>query len=285
MKQRQDENRRKQVAIAVPLSNRTEFTSDERISLRHLLHYLDGYDRFFILQEGLSLPERHGFEMLRFGRQYFGSLQAHRRLLFSEEFYERFGDYEYVLIYHLDALVFSDRLTEWCRKGYDYVAPPWISHPEAPYAGMPSYEGKVGNGGFSLRKIDGFLSVLKSRKLWRNPLRHTYRALRSNLSPAGKIFSLASSLKLFIPAKNGVRQELDAYSAPEDHFWANRAAHYHPGFRIAPLDTALQFAFECVPRYCYERNGHRLPFGCHAWERYDREFWTPFLLSEAGAER
>jgi hypothetical protein len=34
----------------------------------------------------------------------------------------------------------------------------------------------------------------------------------------------------------------------------------------------------------YELNGHELPFGCHAWERYDRAFWEeqlPFLRALA----
>ncbi len=271
---------RKQVAIAVPLSNRTAFTDGEKTSLQHLLHFLGGYDRFFILPEGSALPKSYGFEMMRFGSQYFGSVQAHRKLLFSEEFYERFGDYVYILIYHLDALVFSDKLLEWCRSGFDYLAPPWIPHKDAPYAGMPAYEGKVGNGGFSLRKIDGFLGVLRSRKLWRSPVARMREILRSNRSPSGKALAIAKALGLFLPAYNGIRQELDRYTAPEDHFWANRAVHYHPGFRIAPIDRALQFAFECVPRYCYEQNQNRLPFGCHAWERYDRDFWQPFLLPE-----
>jgi hypothetical protein len=30
-------------------------------------------------------------------------------------------------------------------------------------------------------------------------------------------------------------------------------------------------------------NGGKMPFGCHAWARYDRDFWLPFLVSEEGA--
>jgi hypothetical protein len=41
----------------------------------------------------------------------------------------------------------------------------------------------------------------------------------------------------------------------------------------------LRFAFEAAPRQCLEMNQGRLPFGCHAWGRYDREFWTPHLLA------
>jgi hypothetical protein len=84
-------------------------------------------------------------------------------------------------------------------------------------------------------------------------------------------------LKIF----NSVRRELSCWSLPSDErFIANRASHYYPAFKIAPLETALRFAFECVPRYCFEKNNHKLPFGCHAWQKYDREFWEPYLLKK-----
>jgi hypothetical protein len=77
---------------------------------------------------------------------------------------------------------------------------------------------------------------------------------------------------------NCIRWELGRYPAAEEHFLANRAHHYCPDFKIAPVDEALSFAFECVPRYCFELTGQQLPFGCHAWHVYDREFWEEYLL-------
>ena len=71
---------------------------------------------------------------------------------------------------------------------------------------------------------------------------------------------------------------MERWERSEELFIADRASYYYPEFTIAPLDEALRFGFECVPRYCYELNGNRLPFGCHAWERYDREFWEQFVL-------
>jgi hypothetical protein len=63
-----------------------------------------------------------------------------------------------------------------------------------------------------------------------------------------------------------------------DYFWSYDAPRYW-SFRIAPVDEALQFAFEAAPRLCFELNHRRLPFGCHAWMKFDREFWKPYLLS------
>jgi len=47
---------------------------------------------------------------------------------------------------------------------------------------------------------------------------------------------------------------------------------------VPEVEEALKFSFGIVPRYCYELNNNELPFGCHAWENYDKAFWEPFLL-------
>jgi hypothetical protein len=75
-----------------------------------------------------------------------------------------------------------------------------------------------------------------------------------------------------------VQWEVAQYRKNEDLFWGNRAQHYYSDFKIASVEQALQFAFESEPRASYEKLG-RLPFGCHAWPKYDREFWEPYLLS------
>jgi uncharacterized protein DUF5672 len=64
----------------------------------------------------------------------------------------------------------------------------------------------------------------------------------------------------------------------EDAFWGLDASYFKPDFRVAPLDVALSFAFEKDPRYCFESNGRRLPFGCHAWAKWDKAFWQPYLI-------
>lgn len=267
---------KKLVAVVVPLANRSNFTEDEKISIRHLTRYLASYDRYLIMPETLEI-NIEGFKEKRFQSNYFGSVEANRRLVFAKEFYEAFNDYSFVLIYHLDALVFSDQLTEWCRKGYDYIAPPWVQHKDAPYWGNSEYEGKVGNGGFSLRKTESFLKVITSNKLAQSPFSAVASAIRYGTS----VRKYSALLKLFLyfhPRYNGVRNEMESYFQNEDHFWANRAAHYYPGFKVAPIEEAIKFAFECVPRYSFELNGRRLPFGCHAWNKYERDFWEPFLL-------
>jgi len=269
-------NNSKLVAVVVALSNRNYLTDDEQISLKHLLHHLGHYDKFIIIPEELdfSLP---GFEAKRFDNKYFGSAQAHKGLLFSKEYYEAFSDYEFILSYHLDVLVFSDQLKEWCDKDYDFIGPPWIRHKDAPYYGMSSFEGKVGNGGFSLKKVSSFLKILNSTEYAIDPAEY-WRKHHAHQRLPRRILNWPKKLLMKSRRYNNVQWEIDNWNRNDDLFIADRATHYYPEFKLAPADVALRFGFECVPRHCYELTGHTLPFGCHAWERYDREFWEQFLL-------
>lgn len=46
--------------------------------------------------------------------------------MLTKEFYLRFRQWEYLLIYQLDAYVFQDELMDWCNKGYDYIGAPFL---------------------------------------------------------------------------------------------------------------------------------------------------------------
>jgi hypothetical protein len=69
-----------------------------------------------------------------------------------------------------------------------------------------------------------------------------------------------------------------SYGGAEDRFISAEAKSYSPGFTFGSMDQALGFAFEREPRFCLEKAGGRMPFGAHAWGRYDRGFWEPHLL-------
>lgn len=271
------------VAIVVPISNRPQLTADEEISLRHLRHFLGSYDKFVIAPKGLKF-QLPGFKTLRFSQKYFGSARAHGRLLFQADFYKTFDDYKYILIYHLDALVFSDELMKWCETDVDYIGAPWFSRSD-PWNTEPI----VGNGGLALMKIETVLNVLCERyrdapvKYWEDRFERFLRVLPKILSypkrltPAWLRGSRSERLSKRL-------QTCEIHLRGNDSFWSYDAVKYVPGFKIPGWRTALRFSFECHPRKCFELNGLKLPFGCHAWPRsdnwprYEREFWEPYLL-------
>ncbi len=268
-------NNSKLVAIVVAHFDRPYLTDSEEISLTHLRHYLNDYDKFILIPDELNFA-LDGFTSTRFDKKYFGSAEAHKGLLFSKEYYQRFTDYQYILSYHFDALVFSDQLKNWCAKDYDFIGPPWIKHQDAPYHGT-RFEGKVGNGGFSLKKVSSFLKILNS-KAYATTANEYWSRYHSHKSIAHRILNWPKKALMSTRHFNNVRWELNHWKWNDDLFFAERASHYYPDFKLAPLDEALKFGFEAVPKYCYEINGNKLPFGCHAWERYDRQFWEPYLL-------
>lgn len=269
-------NRDKLVCVTVPLSNRPNLTDDEKISLRHLEQFLGHYDKYLVAPKGLeiSIP---GFGIKRFDGKFFGSGMAHNKLLLSTGFYKTFAEYRFILNYHLDSLVFSDQLQWWCSQDYDFIGAPWIEHKDAPYG--PMLAGKVGNGGFSLRKVESFLKVLKSKAYAVHPSEYWAKYYGSRPLHV-RLWNLPKLLIKKMGFRNNVRWDISRVlqNWSEENFWADYADHYCPGFKIASVDEALKFAFECVPRYCFEKNDFGLPFGCHAWPKYDRQFWEPFLL-------
>jgi hypothetical protein len=62
-----------------------------------------------------------------------------------------------------------------------------------------------------------------------------------------------------------------------DYFWAFRVPRLEPTFRVAPVAEAVRFAWEVHPRRCMAMAGGNLPFGIHAWFKYDLNFLRPHL--------
>ncbi|MCP4418704.1 MAG: hypothetical protein GY805_18960 [Chloroflexi bacterium] len=267
-----DANIKCKVAIVTPMSNRAKLTPDEEISRRHLVHYLGRYDKYLVVPQSLSI-NMPSFGIERFDERFFGSVAANTQLMLSRQFYERFSQYEYILIYHFDALVFSDDLEQWCERGYDYIGPPWLLSGDTPWVKKPG----VGNGGFSLRKISSCLKALNSNRYAIDPDEYwqTYCASRSPLVQTLNFpRKHLKRLKVF----NNIQREIANFKDNEDKFWGFRALNYFPEFKIADVDAALRFAFESDPARSFEKMNYSLPFGCHAWPKYDRAFWEPYLL-------
>ena len=272
------------VAIVVPMY-RNRFDSDEKISHRQLLHFLGKFDKYLVVPESLEVAV-DGFAIKRFRDEFFRNPVTYSALLLSREFYEAFRNYSFILIYQLDALVFSDQLTEWCELGWDYIGAPWVKCKEIDFVDEPT----VGNGGFSLRRVESFLRVIDSPGFGSELARYSDVLSAASIMPRVSQGEPQPRVTQRIARRLGLSQRqradilgisaaaLRGYGLNEDFFWSMKAARYYADFSKASVADALRFSFEVAPRLCYEMNGRQLPFGCHAWNRYDREFWEPFLL-------
>ncbi|MEO5917521.1 MAG: DUF5672 family protein [Luteolibacter sp.] len=275
----------KKVVILIPMSTRAELTPEEEISMRQILHYFGRYEKFLIVPEGMEISFE-GFGVMHFPRRFFGSAANHGRMLNTPEFYRHFEDYEFIFFHHLDALAFSDQLEEWCDSDVDYIGPPWINCPDSPWVDRP----RVGNGGFTLLRTQKALEALRSRHLaepatfWLDLF--SYRAtpqLADKLERIKGIFPLSIVAKRLLKEWSET-EDPSPNNRNNDIFWSDLAAYYLPDFKVASVEEGLRFAFEVSPRICLELNGGKMPFGCHAWARYDRAFWEPFIVTAGNAD-
>jgi hypothetical protein len=238
---------------------------------------LGRYDKYLVSPKSLNVtfPD---FGIEKFPDKFFGSAEGHAKLQLCEKFYKRFEGYRYILMYHLDALVFSDQLMQWCATDLDYIGAPWIPCDDTPYVNYP----RVGNSGFTLMKIESFLKVFNSKQYMEDPRQYWNRVYASKpwlVRTAALPKKYLKRLRYF----NGARWEMKQWTSrtersASDYFWSDEAIRYYDRFRIPPVEVGLRFAFEVAPKLCFRMNDYQLPFGCHAWTRYDREFWEPYLL-------
>lgn len=262
------------LAILIPCF-RELLTTDERISLKHFNHHLSHFDIIVIKPENLRLTG-NTCSTINFPDRYFTGIPAYSRLLLERRFYEQFQSYDYILIYQLDALVFSSDITAFCQLGYDYIGAPLFQR----YSQKPVLS-RVGNGGLSLRQVGAFLDVLNSPRYTQEPvsiLKEFFTARIPDLDEWPTAQRWRKKLQILLAVRKGVDTYTRQYSLNEDLFWSDRARLFDPTFKIAPVKTALQFSFDRHPRHCFELNNRQLPFGCHAWAKWDRAFWEPYLL-------
>lgn len=217
-----------------------------------------------------------------FNPGYFRSVMDYSRLMLTLSFYRRLDDFDYVLIYQTDAFIFEDRLDDWCLRDYSYIGSPW-------FAGYSPTENNqqlfaVGNGGFSLRKVSHCLKALKSFSfIYPIPV-----VVKSQLGKRRNLWlrNIAVVFKRILTGNNSFWLLNDFYkynddynALQEDYFWGVICKRNFSWFRVPEPEEALNFGFEVNPAKMYSLNNFTLPMGCHAWNRYDLEFWKPHLTS------
>lgn len=251
--------------IVIPIYRHVEGT--ERRSLDQCMRILGKHEIVVIHPQSLYLKEDlqpyPSIRCMALRNEWFDGVAGYNRMMLSTEFYNLFAAYDYMLIYQLDAYVFSDQLDYWTGHGYDYIGAPWILsdgflqqtfgmavrwlrrtlHPIkwGERVHHCHFADKVGNGGFSLRRISKMIEMTRDY--------------------APQIADL----------EFGVR------GAQEDVFFAIVAGRYAK-IKMPSRKKALGFSWESRPEWCLKQLKH-LPFGCHAWQT-DKyiDFWRPYIL-------
>ena len=257
--------------VVIPV-HKKELSVDEQMSLQQCASVLKYHTICIVCPQGLDVTEYvkilsdadANYYIEYFPARFFDGIKGYNLLMLDKKFYKRFAKYEYLLIYQLDAWVFRDELDEWCEKGFDYIGAPWI---EKNIQGELELAG-VGNGGFSLRRVEHFIDVLSHK----GPVR-TGKQLNLEQTTKNNIYKFFYSL--------GYQNTISYYKKDptlyEDIFLSIFLANTTLCAKIPDTDMASLFAFEKQPSFLFSKT-KQLPFGCHAWRKYEYEsFWKDHI--------
>lgn len=228
------------VIIVIPVYKKN-LDGFEKISLKQLFSMLKKYAICLMAPTGFVLDydelRDKEYQIEYFDGCWFRTVRSYSDLLLSKTFYERFSDYEYILIHQLDCFVFRDNLNEFCGMGYDYIGAP-IHQKEGFWS-----EYHVGNGGLSLRKVKTTIELLK----------HKTEVFSEHPFPD----QLCKAEDVFF-SYCGANEKYD-FSVPS--------------VEIADRFSLFVDSDEKKKSVC--ENG--LPFGIHYFPTYYYEFWRPFI--------
>ncbi len=258
------------VAVVIPIYKQKP-DNNELCALKQCAKILSKRDIFIVCPNDLDITiyeeifSACKLACIRFDNNYFKSVDTYSRLLLGTEFYERFNNYEYMLICQPDAWIFKDELDYWCSLGYSYIGAPWFKGDK-----LSKF---AGNGGFCLRKISDMIKLFsldKNIKIsWHDfgLIYYRYKKLRLIL------------LLVYMYIKHFLTNEYFWKTVPmnEDMAIVLFAHRFMKDFNPAPPEVAMKFSFEVHPEVLYELNDKQLPFGCHAYLKYNPEFWKKFI--------
>lgn len=255
------------VSIIIPIY-KSELTEFEKLSLEQCFKVLGKHKICFVAPESLNLDYYRNlfgehFIVQYFNPKYFKGILGYNQLMLSKEFYERFLDNEYILIYQLDCYVFRDELDYWCSQGYDYIGAPWL---EKSYY-IKSKKEKLK---FLIKRF--FHKITKHNKLYSKDI------LIYDVGNGG--FSLRNTKKCFEVINNTPQNILNKFMESddpkslynEDIFWSFMAK----GIRKPNYKTAAKFSLDLGADIGIKLNDGQLPFGCHAWyKKY--HYWEKYI--------
>ena len=261
--------------IVIPVY-KSDLTDNEIASIQQCIKILHHYPVVFIAPDSL----RNEFYKKQFptasfkyfSDRYFNNLNSYSKLMLSYWFYRKFRNYEYLLMFQPDAWIFKDELSFWCNKAYDYIGAPLIKS----VCNNEILFFKGGNGGLSLRKISSCLKVLTSFSYITKPL-EIWRNRKKEVIGIVSFMKNIIGLFLDVTIRNNTFFLFNNFYWNEDGFWSVIAPRNFSWFKTATVEEAIRFSFEQYPSLLFEKTNHELPFGCHAWEKYEPDFWKHFI--------
>lgn len=253
----------KKAVVVVPIY-KTDLDDNEMLSLKRAVKMLYPHPFAIACPEHLDVTPLNSilapvhYTLHRFEDSYFKGIAGYNRLMLSEVFYNSFSDYEYMLLCQTDVFVFEDQLNYWCDKGYDYIGAPWMASPQTFITKLllninnsfkkkkktTEHFFKVGNGGFSLRKIATMQRIVSQQK------ENIERCLTNP----------------------------NEFSHHVEDVYFSLVAPTLTEVKIPDYKEAAGFAIDRKPDLAMKLNKGQLPFACHRfYNRKVKDFWAPII--------
>lgn len=279
-------------SIIIPIYK--EILSDtENISLRRCLLILGKYRICFVTFKQLNTSAytkicnlyniKPSFEY--FSKKYFlNGLHGYNQLLLTNQFYKRFLQFTYILIYQLDAYVFRDELEYWCKMNYSFIGSP-IFKGNRNCNKYSAYSGCM-NGGLSLRKTKDVYSLLN-----RNIIIEIFEKKYEKGNIIQKIIAIFQIITIYF--RNSYLKE---FWYNEDALFSKYMLERWNNFIIRPkrwscifkgnntqynlpnFNDTFRFSFDENIEYLMELTNNKLPTFCHAFQLdYKRNFWRRYI--------
>ena len=254
-------NSKKLVAVTIPIYKK-EIDKYELMSLTQCVKVLFKHPIIFFAPNSLdtNFYERFcegkvDYRIERFEDYYFSGIPGYNKLMLSKIFYKRFIEFKYILIYQLDAFVFRDELEYWCNKNYFYIGAPYI------FVDLDTYPIKF------LTKYRALLKLLNSIGFKIYSYRHVGNGGLS-------LRNVPKTLQLLFLCNKCAKSWT---TLMEDNFfcyWGNILFFY---FNLAKEKDAARFSIELNPKETFKVIENQIPFGTHAFLKYDVDFWKPIF--------
>lgn len=246
---------------------------EEKVALIQCQNILSSYPIYLLHPAGMNTQAYQNIfpslKRLVAPAESMASISAYNKLMVSPFIFNALEAYSHILIHEPDAIVLKDELIYWCEQDSDYIGAPWFASNHQLDA--------TGNFGLSLINVRAANSLFATNPRWCS-ISMIIRDLARGFRGQKGMFKRA--LKSMGPYGK-ISHAYHLYNDHCDIFWSYLVPKVAPKFRIADPEKAVYFSWEMNPQKCFEICNGNLPFGIHAWDKYDPIFLRS-LLAKTG---
>ena len=256
--------KKNKVCIVTPF-HKQKLNDYEKLSLKTINKNFKDEKKYLVTfkDNNIKIPN---YTNIFFDKKYFLNIRTYTILCNSLSFYQKFRDFDYILICHFDVIVLKNNLKTFINSSLSYIgAPAGKKNPFDRTRKKLWARRFFCNGGFSLRKVSDFINVLESSKI-SFPFNYytIYECSKSGFFP---FFSLLRKTKNHNFSNKGeyFAQNLNLH---EDTFWSYFATIFYDEYKLPSLSETTNFCFDGDPFFFYKKNYFKLPMALHGHYNY-----------------